>query len=154
MADSEQRVVVSNRKARHEYEILETVEAGIALKGTEVKSLRSGNANLQDGYAVIKKGEVWLLGLHISPYEQGNINNHEPKRDRRLLLQKKQIRKLFGRVAEKGLTLVPLSVYFKGPYAKIELALARGKKTFDKREAVAKRDAQREVAKRLKRSSS
>jgi SsrA-binding protein len=154
MADSEQRVVVSNRRARHEYEILETVEAGIALKGTEVKSLRSGNANLQDGYAVIKKGEVWLLGMHISPYEQGNINNHEPKRDRRLLLQKKQIRKFFGRVAEKGLTLVPLSVYFKGPYAKIELALARGKKTFDKREAVAKRDAQREVAKRLKRSSS
>ncbi|MBF8247642.1 MAG: smpB [Bacteroidetes bacterium] len=154
MADSEQRVLVSNRKARHEYEILETLEAGIALKGTEVKSLRSGNANLQDGYAVIKNGEVWLLGMHISPYEQGNINNHEPKRDRRLLLQKKQIRKLFGRVAEKGLTLVPLSVYFKGPYAKIELALARGKKTFDKREAVAKRDAQREVAKRLKRSSS
>ena len=103
---------------------------------------------------MIKKGEVWLLGVHISPYEQGNINNHEPKRDRRLLLQKKQIRKLFGRVAEKGLTLVPLSVYFKGPYAKIELALARGKKTFDKREAIAKRDAQREVAKRLKRSSS
>ncbi len=154
MADSEQRVLVSNRKARHEYEILETLEAGIALKGTEVKSLRSGNANLQDGYAVIKNGEVWLLGMHISPYEQGNINNHEPKRDRRLLLQKKQIRKLFGRVAEKGLTLVPLSVYFKGPYAKIELALARGKKTFDKREAIAKRDAQREVAKRLKRSSS
>ncbi|MBF8248085.1 MAG: smpB, partial [Bacteroidetes bacterium] len=146
--------LVSNRKARHEYEILETLEAGIALKGTEVKSLRNGNANLQDGYAVIKNGEVWLLGMHISPYEQGNINNHEPKRDRRLLLQKKQIRKLFGRVAEKGLTLVPLSVYFKGPYAKIELALARGKKTFDKREAVAKRDAQREVAKRLKRSSS
>lgn len=154
MAESERRVVVSNRRARHEYEILETLEAGIALKGTEVKSLRSGNANLQDGYAVIKKGEVWLLGMHISPYELGNINNHEPKRDRRLLLQKKQIRKLFGRVAEKGLTLVPLSVYFKGPYAKIELALARGKKTFDKREAVAKRDAQREVAKRLKRSYS
>ena len=154
MAESEHRVVVSNRKARHEYEILETLEAGIALKGTEVKSLRGGNANLQDGYAVIKQGEVWLLGMHISPYEQGNINNHEPKRDRRLLLQKKQIRKLFGRVSEKGLTLVPLSVYFKGPYAKIELALARGKKTYDKRDAIARRDAQREVAKRLKRSYS
>ena len=157
MADQDaagEKLVTTNRKARHDYTILDTYETGIVLTGTEVKSLRHGNANLSEGYALIKNGEVWLLGMHISPYEQGNINNHEPKRDRRLLLQKKQIRKLFGRVAEKGLTLVPLSVYFKGPYAKIELALARGKKTFDKREAIAKRDAQREVAKRLKRSSS
>ncbi|HLF19434.1 MAG TPA: SsrA-binding protein SmpB [Bacteroidota bacterium] len=154
MAESEQRVLVSNRKARHEYEIFETLEAGIALKGTEVKSLRKGRANLQDGYAIIKGGEVWLLGMHISPYEQGNINNHDPVRTRKLLLQKKQIRKLFGRISEKGLTLIPLSAYFKGPYAKIELAVCRGRKAYDKREAIAKREAQREVSKRLKRSYS
>ncbi len=154
MAESEQRVVVSNRRARHDYEILEALEAGIALKGTEVKSLRKGNANLQDGYAVIKNGEVWLLGMHISPYEQGNINNHDPRRTRKLLLQQKQIRKLFARVSEKGLALIPLSVYFKGPFAKVELALCRGKKSYDKREAIAKRDAQRDISKRLKRSYS
>jgi SsrA-binding protein len=152
MADSEPRILVSNRKARHDYEILETLEAGIALKGTEVKSLRKGNANLQDGYAVIKNGEVWLFGMHISPYDKGNINNHDPRRERRLLLHRKQIRKLFGRVTEKGLTLIPLSAYFKGPYAKIELAVARGKKSYDKREAIAKREAQRELSKRMKRS--
>ncbi|MBI4427629.1 MAG: SsrA-binding protein SmpB [Ignavibacteriales bacterium] len=154
MAESEQRVVISNRRARHDYEILESFEAGIALKGTEVKSIRNGNANLQDGYAIIKNGEVWLLGMHISPYEQGNINNHDPRRTRKLLLQRKQIRKLYGRISEKGLTLIPLSVYFKGPYAKIELAVCRGKKTYDKREAIAKRDAQRDISKRLKRSYS
>lgn len=154
MAETEQRVTISNRKARHDYEILESFEAGIALKGTEVKSLRKGNANLQDGYAVIKNGEVWLLGMHISPYEQGNINNHDPRRTRKLLLQKKEIRKLLSKVSEKGLTLIPLSVYFKGPYAKVELAVCRGKKTYDKREAIAKRDAQRDISKRLKRSYS
>lgn len=154
MAETEQRVTISNRKARHDYEILESFEAGIALKGTEVKSLRKGNANLQDGYAVIKNGEVWLLGMHISPYEQGSINNHDPRRTRKLLLQKKEIRKLLSKVPEKGLTLIPLSVYFKGPYAKVELAVCRGKKTYDKREAIAKRDAQRDISKRLKRSYS
>jgi SsrA-binding protein len=131
MAEPEQRVLVSNRKARHDYQILESVEAGIVLQGTEVKSIRKGNANLQDSHAVVKNGEVWLIGAHISPYEQGNINNHDPRRTRKLLLQKKQIRKLLARVAEKGLTLVPLAIYFKGAYAKVELAIARGKQLHD-----------------------
>jgi SsrA-binding protein len=152
MEESERHAAISNRKARHDYEILETLEAGIALKGTEVKSLRKGNANLQDSYAVVKNGEVWLFGLHISPYEHGNINNHDPRRIRKLLLQKKQIRKLIGKVVEKGLALVPLSLYFKGPFAKIELAVARGKKSYDKRESIKNREAKRELAQRMKRS--
>jgi SsrA-binding protein len=151
MAEAKQRVTISNRKVHHEYFVLEALEAGIILTGTEVKSLRKGNANLQDSYAELRNGEVWLEGMHISPYEQGNINNHEPKRRRKLLLQKKQIRKLIGGMKEKGLTLVPLSVYFKGPFAKVELALVRGKKSFDKRESIAKRDAERDMA-RLRRS--
>ncbi len=146
MSEESQRISISNRKVRHEYFILEGLEAGIVLTGTEVKSLRKGNANLQDSYAELRSGEVWLEGMHISPYDQGNINNHEPRRKRKLLLQRKQIHKLIGRMKEKGLTLVPLSVYFKGPYAKIELGLARGKKSFDKREAIAKRDAERDIA--------
>lgn len=154
MAESGQRVVVSNRKARHDYTVLETFETGIVLKGTEVKSLRKGNANLQDSYAVLKNGELWLMGMHISPYEQGNINNHEPVRTRKLLVHRKQIRKLIGNVREKGLTLVPLAVYFKGPYAKVELALARGKKQYDKRESMSRRDAERAMRERLKRSTS
>lgn len=154
MAENEQRVVISNRKARHDYHILDTFEAGMSLKGTEVKSLRKGNANLQDSYAVLKNGEVWLLGLHISPYEQGNINNHEPRRNRKLLLHRKQIRKLMGNVREKGLSLIPLSIYFKGPHAKVELALAQGKKQYDKREAIARREAERDLRQRLKRSIS
>jgi SsrA-binding protein len=154
MAESEGRVVVSNRKARHDYHILETFEAGIVLKGTEVKSLRKGNANLRDSYAVLKNGELWLMGMHISPYEQGNINNHEPVRNRKLLIHRKQIRKLTGNVREKGLTLIPLAVYFKGPYAKVELALGRGKREFDKRESMSRRDAEREMRQRLKRSTS
>jgi SsrA-binding protein len=146
MSEAPQRITISNRKARHEYFILEALEAGIVLTGTEVKSLRKGNANLQDSYAELRSGEVWLEGMHISPYEQGNINNHEPRRKRKLLLQNKQIRKLMGGMKEKGLTLIPLSVYFKGPYAKVELALARGKKSYDKRDAIAKRDADRDIA--------
>jgi len=152
MAESEQRLIVSNRKARHDYSILEVLEAGIALKGTEVKSLRKGNANLQDSYAIIKGGELWLLGLHISPYEQGNINNHDPVRTRKLLVQKKQLRKMLSKVSEQGLSLIPLSLYFKGPYAKVELAIARGKKTYDKREAIAKREVQRSISRTLRRS--
>jgi len=151
MAEASQRVTISNRKARHDYFILEALEAGIILTGTEVKSLRKGNANLQDSYAELRNGEVWLEGMHISPYEQGNINNHEPRRKRKLLIQRKQIRKLIGTMKEKGLTLVPLSVYFKGPYAKVELAVVRGKKSYDKRDAIAKRDAERDIA-RAKRS--
>jgi SsrA-binding protein len=151
MAEAPQRISISNRKARHDYFIIEAFEAGIVLTGTEVKSLRQGNANLQDSYAELRGGEVWLEGMHINPYEHGNINNHEPRRKRKLLLQRKQIRKLLGGLKEKGLTLVPLSVYFKGPYAKVELALARGKKSYDKREAIAKRESDRNLA-RLKRS--
>ena len=146
MSETPQRITISNRKARHEYFIIEALEAGIVLTGTEVKSLRKGNANLQDSYAELRSGEVWLEGMHISPYEQGNINNHDPRRRRKLLLQRKQIRKLIGGMKEKGLTLIPLSVYFKGPYAKVELALARGKKSYDKRDAIAKRDADRDIA--------
>jgi SsrA-binding protein len=146
MSEAPQRISISNRKARHEYFILEALEAGIVLTGTEVKSLRKGNANLQDSYAEVRSGEVWLEGMHISPYEQGNINNHDPRRKRKLLVQRKQIRKLIGGMKEKGLTLIPLSVYFKGPFAKVELALARGKKSFDKRDAIAKRDADRDIA--------
>jgi SsrA-binding protein len=151
MAEAPHRISISNRKARHDYLILEALEAGIVLTGTEVKSLRLCNANLQDSYAELRGGEVWLEGMHINPYEHGSISNHEPRRRRKLLLQKKQIRKLLGGLKEKGLTLVPLSVYFKGPYAKVELALARGKKSFDKREAIAKRESDRSLA-RLKRS--
>ncbi|MBI4418306.1 MAG: SsrA-binding protein SmpB [Ignavibacteriales bacterium] len=152
MAEPERRVVVSNRRARHEFFILDTFEAGIVLKGTEVKSLRQGKANLQDSYAVLTNGEVWLHNMHISPYEKGNINNHEPMRTRKLLLHGKQIRKLIGQVREKGLTLIPLSAYFSGPYAKIELAIAQGKKKHDKREATARREAEREIRQRMKRS--
>jgi len=153
MAEKEQRVLVSNRKARHNYHILDTLEAGIALLGTEVKSLRQGNANLQDSYAMIKQGEVWLFGMHISPYEHGSISNHDPRRTRKLLLQRREIRRLFIRVQEKGLSLIPLSVYFKGPYAKVELAIAQGKRSYDKREAIKQREAKRDIAVRMKRST-
>jgi SsrA-binding protein len=137
--------IVTNRKAHHDYFIIESYEAGIALKGTEVKSLRQGNANLQDSYAALKNGEVWLYNMHISPFEKGNINNHDPKRDRKLLLHKQEIRRLIGKLNEKGLTLVPLRIYFKNKVAKVELGLAKGKKHYDKREAIAKRDVERQM---------
>lgn len=143
--EQSEKIVTTNRKAFHNYFIIEAYEVGIALKGTEVKSLRLGNANLQDSYATIKNGEVWLIGMHISPFEKGNINNHDPKRDRKLLLHKQEIRRLVGKVAEKGLTLVPLKVFFKNNYVKVELGLARGKKTYDKREAIAKREVERQM---------
>jgi SsrA-binding protein len=141
----EEKTVVTNRKALHEYFIIDRFEAGIALKGTEVKSLRQSNANLQDGYALIRNGEVWLIGMHISPFEKGNINNHDPKRDRKLLLHKQEIRRLLGKIAEKGLTLVPLRVYFKNNIVKIELGIARGKKSYDKREAIKERETKRQI---------
>ena len=141
----DEKIVVRNRKASHDYFVLDRYEAGIVLKGTEVKSLRQGNANLQDGYAVVKDGEVWLIGLHISPFEKGNINNHDPKRDRKLLLHKQEIRRMFGKLSQKGLTLVPLRIYFNKKVAKVELAVARGKKDYDKRETIAKRDAERHM---------
>jgi SsrA-binding protein len=140
-----EKVVVTNRKARHEYSILESYEAGIALKGTEVKSLRHGDGNLNDAYAMLTNGEVWLLNMHISPYEHGNINNHDPRRERKLLLTKKEIRRLIGRTSEKGLTLIPLRVYFKNGRAKIEIGLAKGKKTYDKREDIKRREHEREM---------
>jgi SsrA-binding protein len=147
--DTEKNITV-NRKARHEYAILQTIEAGIVLVGTEVKSLRQGKANLVDGYAKIENGEVWLVNAHISEYTQGNINNHDPRRERKLLLNKSEIRKLIGKTREKGLTLIPLRLYFKNGKVKVELALAKGKKVYDKRRDIAKKDFQREQERRIK----
>lgn len=140
---SEKNITV-NRKARYEYEIIQSIEAGIVLLGTEVKSLRQGKINLVDSFAQIKNGEVWLVSAHISEYTQGNINNHEPTRTRKLLLNKVEIRKLTSKVNENGLTLVPLRVYFSSGKVKVELGLAKGKKVYDKREDIKKRDFQRD----------
>lgn len=139
------KILIDNRKARHDYHILDTYEAGIVLKGTEVKSIRAGKANLKDSYARVEKGELFLYNMHISPYEQGNRFNHEPKRTRRLLMHKHEINCLLGRTKEKGLSLVPLKLYFKNNKVKVELALAKGKKLHDKRRALAERDAKREM---------
>ncbi len=148
------KIVCENRKARHDYFIHETYEAGLELKGTEVKSLRAGRANLKDSYAVVKSGEVFVEHMHISPYEQGNIFNHDPLRPRRLLLHKAEIVKLFSRTREKGYTLVPLKIYFKRGRAKLELALASGKHNYDKRADLqakaAKRDVERAIKERQK----
>jgi SsrA-binding protein len=142
---SEERVSISNRRARFEYEILDSYEAGIVLKGSDVKSLRAGKANLQDSYAVVKNGEVWLVNMHISPYEQANQFNHDPVRTRKLLLNKSEIAKLHNTTNVKGLTLVPLKMYFKKGNAKVELGIARGKKLHDKRESIKERDVEREM---------
>ena len=139
------KILIDNRKARHDYHILDTYEAGIVLKGTEVKSIRAGKANLKDSYARVEKGELFLYNMHISPYEQGNRFNHEPKRTRKLLMHKHEINRLLGRTKEKGLSLVPLKLYFKNNKVKVELALAKGKKLHDKRRALAERDAKREM---------
>ncbi|MEI7812980.1 MAG: SsrA-binding protein SmpB [Ignavibacteria bacterium] len=136
--------ITVNRKARYEYTIIQTYEAGIVLQGTEVKAIRQGKASLTDSYAALKDGEMWLFNAHISVYDQGSINNHEPLRIRKLLLNKSEIRKLIGKVKEKGLTLVPLRLYFKAGKIKLQIALAKGKKIYDKREDIAKRDFQRE----------
>lgn len=144
------KTVTENRKARHEYHIIETYEAGLALTGTEVKSLRIGRANLQDSYARVESGELMLYNMHISPYDQGNRFNHEPKRTRRLLMHKYEIMRLLGKTREKGLALVPLKVYFKDGLAKVELALAKGKKIYDRREDIAERDAKREMDRAVK----
>ena len=149
--DEDVKVIVSNRKARHLYHIMETVEAGLVLTGTEVKSLRDRKASMGDAYAVVEAGEVWLMNLHISPYEQGNQFNHEPLRKRKLLLHRRDIRRLIGKTVEKGLTLIPLRLYFRGGWAKVELALARGKKTHDKRQDIARRDADRDMERALRR---
>ncbi|MDR0787736.1 MAG: SsrA-binding protein SmpB [Gemmatimonadota bacterium] len=150
MTDSPTKLIVSNRKARHEYHILDTLEAGVALQGTEVKSLRDGRANLQDAFASFSGGELWLHNLHISPYEAGNRFNHDPVRPRKLLLHRRELRKLIGQVEQKGLTLVPLDLHFRRGVAKVALALVRGKKLHDKREDVKKRDAEREMARGFK----
>lgn len=139
------KVLATNRKARHDYFIEDTIETGIVLKGTEVKSIRLGKLNLKDSYASIDNGEVYLNNMHISPYEQGNIYNVDPVRKRKLLLHKREIRKLSQEVSLKGITLVPLSVYLKDGKVKIELAIARGKKLYDKREDIAKKDAERRM---------
>ena len=139
------KIITKNRKARHDYHILETYETGIALAGTEVKSIRNGRINLSDSHARVRNGELWLFGMHISPYEQGNVFNHDPLRDRKLLMHRREIQKLRRSIEEKGLTLVPLAVYLKRGRVKIELGLAKGKKLYDKREDRAARDAKREI---------
>jgi SsrA-binding protein len=139
------KVVAANRRAFHDYFIDDRVEAGLVLTGTEIKSIREGRVNLREGYARIDDGEAWLLNVHIAPYEQGNRYNHEPRRDRKLLLHRDEIDTLQGRVRQKGYTLVPLQLYLKHGRAKVELGLARGKKEYDKRETIARREAQREI---------
>ena len=139
------KIVTKNRKAFHDYNILETIEAGMVLTGTEVKSLRAGRCNLKDSYARIKNGEVWLIGMHISPYENAGYATHDPFRERKLLLHKDEIRRLWRKVQEKGITLIPLKVYFKNGKAKVELGLATGKRKYDKRADIARRDQEREL---------
>jgi SsrA-binding protein len=139
-------IVARNKRARHDYHILETWEAGLVLTGTEVKSLREGKANLADAYAIVKDGEVFVLNLHISPYEKGNIFNHDPTRTRKLLLHRKEIRRLIGAVERQGLTLIPLELYFRRGVAKVQLALGKGKKMHDKRDDARRRDDEREMA--------
>jgi SsrA-binding protein len=149
--DSGQKVVATNRKAFHDYHIEDRFEAGLVLRGTEVKSLREGRVNLQDSYASVDDGEVFLHHCHISPYSHGNIMNHDPLRTRKLLLHRKEINKLIGQTQQKGLTLVPLRIYFSPRgHAKVELALAKGKKQYDRREAIKEREAGREVERAMK----
>ena len=150
MANDSVKTVASNRKAFHDYFILERFEAGISLSGTEVKSIRLGNLNLKDAFCNVKDGEIFVYGMHISPYEKGNIFNRDPDRDRRLLMHRREILRLWAKVKQEGLTIVPLSVYFKGPRVKLELGLAKGKKLYDKRQSQAKRDAARELDRAMK----
>lgn len=147
-----EKTIVQNRRARHEYHILERHEAGIELVGTEVKSLREGHITLKDSYADVENGQMFLIGVHINPYEQGNIYNHDPERIRKLLMHKREILKLGARVAEKGLTLIPLSVYFKQGRVKVEIALCQGKHTVDKRDTIREREVKREVDREIKRA--
>ncbi len=146
-----QKIIASNRRARHEYFILETFEAGIALQGSEIKSIRAGQISLAEAYVRVDNNEAWLEDAHIAPYEQASIFNHEPRRPRKLLLHSKEIRKLWNDVRQKGVTIIPLSVYLKDGRAKVEIAVARGKKLYDKRADLARRDAQREIDRHLHR---
>ena len=152
MADKKQttRVIAQNKKAYHEYFVEEKYEAGISLFGTEVKSIRAGAVNLKDSYCSFKNGELFVLGMHISPYEKGNIFNREPLRERKLLMHRRELNKLFGVVSQKGLTLVPLSLYFSGKNVKVEVGLCRGKKLYDKRDVAAEKQASREMDRRMK----
>ena len=149
MADNT-KVLATNRKAYHDYHIEETHETGIALTGTEIKSVRAGSVNLRDAYAQVKNGELWLMNVHIAPYEPASRQNVDPYRDRKLLMHRKEILRLFGRVQEKGLTVIPLRMYLKKNRAKLEIGLARGKRQYDKREAISKRDAAREMERAVK----
>lgn len=150
MPNETEKNITVNKKAEYLYFIEQRIEAGIALVGTEVKALRENKANLVDGYAVIRSGEAWLMSVNISKYNQGNINNHDPLRNRKLLLKKNEIRKLQSKINEKGYTLIPLRLYFKEGKVKVEIGLARGKKSFDKRESIAKKDMKRELERNLK----
>ena len=147
------KIIAQNKKAYHDYFVDERYEAGIALFGTEVKSLRKGAVNLKDSYCSIKDGEIYAIGIHISPYEFGNIFNREPLRDRKLLMHKREIMKLNGALTQKGFTLIPLSLYFSGPYVKVELGLCRGKKLYDKRASIAEAESNREIERRMKSKS-
>ena len=144
------KIVSKNAKAYHDYFIEDKYETGIALAGTEVKSIRQGNVNLKDSFCIIKDGELSVLGMHISPYEKGNIFNKDPRRNRKLLMHKREIMRLFGKIKQDGYSLIPLSIYFKGPRVKLEIGLARGKKLYDKRDSAAKRDAKREIDRAMK----
>lgn len=145
---------LKNRKARHEFSITDTYEAGVALKGTEVKSIRAGKASLNESFAYLKNGEVWLKNMYIKPYEHGSYNNHDERRDRKLLLKRREIREIDKHINQKGNTLVPLKVYFKGGYAKVLLGLARGKKQYDKRQDIKEKDVKRELDRKIKGSYS
>lgn len=149
---NEIKAVASNRKAYHDYHIDQDYEAGIALVGTEIKSVRAGQVNLRDGYVQIREGEAWLMNVHIAPYDHANRENHEPRRDRKLLLHKREIARLQSKVQEKGFTIVPLRVYIKGNKAKVEIALARGKRQYDKRAAIASRDSERHIQREFRES--
>jgi len=145
-----EKLIAKNPTARHNYTITETYEAGIVLTGTEIKSIRNGKVNIKDTYVTIKNGEVWVLGMHISPYEHGNIFNKDPLRDRKLLLNKREINKLYGMIKTKGISIVPLSMYFKGNKVKVEIGIGKGKKLFDKRDDMAKKDANLNIRRAMK----
>lgn len=150
MPKGEGKLIAQNKKARHDYTIVDTIEAGIVLQGTEIKSIRNSRINLKDGFVRIRNGEAFLVNVHISPYEQGNIFNHNPLRTRKLLLHKKQIDKLYGEMKQQGMSIVPLKVYLKDGYAKVLIGLAKGKKQYDKRESLKRKDQERQIARAMK----
>ncbi len=153
MAKEAKKTIAQNKKARHDYFIEQTFEAGIVLSGTEVKSIRQGKVTIKESYAIIKGGEVFIFGMHVSPYEQGNIFNKDPLRDRKLLLHRFEINKLIGSIQQKGMSLVPIELYFRHGKVKLELGLGKGKKLYDKREDLAKKDAMREIDRKMKESN-